>query len=126
MLDILQLRINPDEFDQLRLCQVRPPADCHAGFTVRGKGSIWPVASWGETPVVERVNVRGWIPLLDQIANEFLIWRPQGGSFCVRGDGAVYRVERDSPEILFLRFEVHRLMVVPPRQADARRAYSGL
>ena len=122
MLDILQLRISPDEFDQLRLCQVRPPDDCHAGFTVRGRGSIWPVTSWGDVPVEERVNVRGWIPLLDEMADEFLIWRPQGGCFCVHGDRAAYRLECGLPEVVFLRLEVHRLMVVPARPADARRA----
>jgi hypothetical protein len=116
------LRINPDEFDQLRLCQIRPPGDCHAGFTVKGRGRTWPVASWGDTPVKERVNVRGWIPLLDQMADEFLIWQPQGGSFCVHGDRAAYRLERDLPEVVFLWLEVHRLMVMPPRAADARRA----
>jgi hypothetical protein len=126
MLDILQLRINPDELEQLRLCQIRPRGDCLAAFTVRGPETIWPVASWDDTPVVERVNVRGWIPLLDQIADEFLIWRPQGGCCFVSREGAIYRTEESDPDgVLFLQFEAHRLMAVPPRQVETRRVQSG-
>jgi hypothetical protein len=123
MLDILQLRINPDELEQLRLCQIRLRGDCHAAFTVRGPGMIWPVASWDETPVAERMNVRGWFPLLDQIADEFLIWRPQGGCFFVSREGVTYRNEEsDMAGVLFLQFEFNRLMAVPPRQVEATQA----
>jgi hypothetical protein len=119
MLDILQVRISPDDLEQLRLCQIRPRGDCLAAFTVRGPGTIWPVASWDETPVEERVNVRGWFPLLDQIADEFLIWRPQGGCFLVSREGVTYRNEEsDVSGVLFLQFDVNRLMAVPPRQME--------
>ena len=125
MLDILQLRINPDEFDQLRICQIRLRSDCHAAFTVRGKGLTWPVAHWSEAPVEERINVRGWFPVLDKMADEFLIWRPQGGPFFVLGDRVIYRLERSAPGVQFLRFELNRLAVVPPLQHTyARRAQS--
>jgi hypothetical protein len=126
MLDILQLRINLDELEQLRLCQIRLRGDCLAAFTVRGPGMIWPVATWDETPVEERVNVRGWFPVLDQIADEFLIWWPQGGCFFVTREGATYRTEEsDAAGVVFLQFEFNRLMAVPPRQVETLRAYSG-
>ena len=123
MLDILQLRFNLDEFDQLRLCQVEPRTDCHAAFTVSGPRMIWPVANWGDTPVAERINVRGWFPLLDKMADEFLIWRPQGGCFFVQREKATYRIaEHDPRNVMFLQLEMSRLAVVPPRQAEPARA----
>jgi hypothetical protein len=124
MLDILQLRFNLDEYDQLRLCQAVPPSDCHAAFTVKGPQVVWPVASWGETSAAERVNIRGWFPLLDKMVDEFLIWRPQGGCFFVHRDKATYRIaEHDPRNVLFLQLELNRLTVVPPRQTGPVRAF---
>lgn len=124
MLDILQLRFNLDEFEQLRLCQVEPRGDCHAAFTVLGPRAIWPVASWGKTPAAEQINVRGWFPLLDKMADEFLIWRPQGGCFFVHREKATYRIaEHDPRNVMFLQLELSRLAVVPPRQVEPLRAY---
>jgi hypothetical protein len=91
---------------------------------VKGPQVIWPVASWGEPPAAERINVRGWFPLLDKMADEFLIWRPQGGCFSVYRDKATYRIaENDSRNVLFLQLELNRMVVVPPRQAEPARAY---
>jgi hypothetical protein len=124
MLDILLLRFNLDEFDQLRLCQATPPSDCHAAFTVKGPQVVWPGASWGETSAAERVNVHGRIPLLDKMADEFLIWRPRGGCFFVHRDKATYRIaEHDPRNVLFLQLEQNRLTVVPPRQTGPVRAF---
>ena len=122
MLDILQLRFNPEELDRLRLCQAAPRSDCHAAFTVKGPQVIWPVASWGEPSAEERINVRGWLPLLDKMADEFLIWRPQGGCFFVYRDRVTYRAGKNNPRnVLFLQLESNRLAVVPPRQAEPVR-----
>ena len=121
MLDILQLRIHLDDFDQLRRCQIAPPGDCHAAFTVKGTGTVWPVvASWkARFQAAQRINVRGWFPLLDKIADEFLIWRPQGGCFFVDRDKATYRTaENDPRSVLFLQLELNRLTVVPPQPAE--------
>ena len=124
MLDILQMSIHPEEFEQLRICQMKQDGDYHAAFTVRGPHLIWPLASWGEPPVEQRLNVRGWFPLLDKIADEFLIWRPQGGCFFVSRDSVAYRVaEDDAREVLFMQLEMHRRPVVPSRQVEPRRAY---
>ncbi len=125
MLDVLQLRIHLDAFDQLRLCQAVPRSDCHAAFTVESMQAIWPVASWDDTPLAEQINVRGWFPLLDQIADEFLIWQPQGGCFFVYRDRVVYRVaESDSRGVLFLQLELNRPMAMVPRRVETRRLYS--
>lgn len=125
MLDILQLRIHLDEFDQLRRCQIAPPSDYHAAFTVKGTGTVWPLESWGEIPAEQNVNVRGWFPLLDQMADEFLIWRPQGGCFFVDRDKATYRIaENDPRSVLFLQLELNRLEVVPSRPAEPQRLSS--
>ena len=122
MLDILQLRMNPDEIDQLHFCQIRRRNDCCAAFTVKGAGTIWPVASWGDLPVEEKINVRGWFPLLDEIADEFLLWWPQGGCFFVSREEATHRLhEHDASGVLFLQLEVKRLKVVPQPQHDVRR-----
>jgi len=127
MLDILQLRVSSDEIDQLHFCQIRRRSDCHTAFTVKGAGVIWPVASWSDPPVGERINVRGWFPLLDQIADEFLIWWPQGGCLFVSRDAVTCRLhQRDATGVLFLQLELRRLQVVPqpqpPPQRDAQRA----
>jgi hypothetical protein len=123
MLDILQLRVHPEELDQLHICQVRRRSDGLAAFTISGKQQIWPVATWSEAPAEEKINVRGWFPLLDKIADELLIWRPQGGCIFVGRDTAFYRVaETDSRGVLFLELETHRLAVVPPRHADVLQA----
>jgi hypothetical protein len=125
MLDILQLRVHLDEFDQLRRCQIAPPSDYHAAFTVKGTRTVWPLASWGETPAVQRVNVRGRFPLLDQMADEFLIWRPQGGCFFVDRDKATYRIaENDPRSVLFLQLELKRLEVVASRPVEPQRLSS--
>jgi len=124
MLDILQWRTSPDELDQLRLCQTAPRTDCLAAFTVRRPEQIWPVAKWDDTPVDERANVRGWFPLLDKIADEFLLWWPKGGCFFVSRDKVTYRpAENEEREVLFLQLETHRLAVVA-RRADAQQAIS--
>jgi hypothetical protein len=121
MLDILQLRTSPDELDQLRMCQVTPRSDCLAAFTVRGAGQIWPVAKWDNAPVDERMNVRGWFPLLDKIADEFLLWWPKGGCFFVSREKVTHRpAENEAREVLFLQLETPRLAVVP-RRADTVR-----
>jgi hypothetical protein len=73
--------------------------------------------------VGERINVRGWFPLLDQIADEFLIWWPQGGCFFVSRDAVTCRLhEQDATGVLFLQLELKRLQVVPQPQRDAQRA----
>ncbi|HEX9201036.1 MAG TPA: hypothetical protein VF865_15865 [Acidobacteriaceae bacterium] len=125
MLDLLQLRVNLDEFEQLRLCQAVERSDCHAAFTVQGTKVIWPTAHWSDTPTEEKINIRGWFPLLDQIADEFLIFRPQGGCFFVSRDSVTYRlVESDTRGVMFMQLEINRLKVVPPRQVDRLQAYS--
>ena len=127
MADILQLRVHPEELNQLRLCQAQPRSDGYAAFTFKGPETIWPLASWGEPAVSERINVRGWFPLLDEIADEFLIWRPAGGCVVVSHEGARYRLEEQQrPGVEFLQFELSRLLVVPKQglsmPASAERA----
>ena len=122
MLDILQLRVNPDEFEQLRSCQIGQRGDCIAAFTVKASGAIWPVASWDDVPVEQRINVRGWFQLLDQMADEFLLWWPQGGVFFVSRETVTHRLHpRDTNGVLFLQLEMNRLTVVPQPQKDTRR-----
>ena len=126
MLDVLQLRVHLDAFDQLRLCQAVLRSDCHAAFMVTSMKAIWPVANWDETSLAEEINVRGWFPLLDQIADEFLIWQPHGGCFFVHRDRVVYRVaESDSRGVLLMQLELDRpIAVVQRRPTETRRAYS--
>ena len=95
-------------------------------FTVKGPQMIWPVANWDETSAAEQINVRGWFPLLDKMADEFLIWRPQGGCFFVHRDKATYRIaEHDPRNVLFLQLELNRMAVVPPRPNRAGAGLSG-
>lgn len=121
MLDILQLRVHSDEIEQLRLCQSALRADCVGAFTVRG-GAIWPVASWDDAQRDGRMNVRGWFPLLDKIADEFLLWWPKGGCFFVSKDKVTHRFSADDVRgVMFLQLEMHRLSVVSARGAEPAR-----
>ena len=123
MLDILQMRVHPEELDQLHICQVRRRSDGIAAFTVKGRQQIWPMATWSDAPAEEKINVRGWFPLLDKIADELLIWRPQGACVFVGRENAYYRVaETDTRGVLFLELEMPRLVVLPSRQVDGMRA----
>lgn len=124
MLDILELRIQPEELEQLRQCQALPRSDSQAAFTVKGAKTIWAGAYWANTAAEQRVNVRGWFPLLDKIADEFLIWRPQGGCFFLTHEGARYRLSEDHrPGVEFLLFELSRPVVVTSWQpVEARTA----
>ena len=80
---------------------------------------IWPAACWEPAPEEAKINVRGWFPLLDKMADEFLIWRPQGGCFTVERDRVTYRIaEHDPRQVRFLILEMARLAVVPPRPAE--------
>lgn len=109
MLDILELRVHPEELEQLRQCQAAPSIDGHAAFTVKGQETIWPLAHWGGALAEQPVNVRGWFPLLDKIADEFLIWRPQGGPLFLTHEGARYRRAEDHrPGVEFLLFDLSR------------------
>lgn len=120
VLDILELRVLPEELEQLRQCQAKPRTDCCAAFTVQGRETIWPLACWGATPSQQPINVRGWFPLLDQIADEFLIWRPQGGPIFVTHEGARYRRdETHHPGVEFLLFDVARPKLLPQPQREA-------
>jgi hypothetical protein len=120
MMDILELRVLPEELEQLRQCQAKPRTDCHAAFTVHGRETIWPLAHWGKTPAEQPLNVRGWFPLLDKIADEFLIWRPHGGPVFVTHEGVRYRrEEHHQPGVEFLLFEVVRPKLVPQPEREA-------
>ena len=119
MLDILELRVRPEELDQLRQCQAQPAADGYAAFTVKGPDTIWPLEHWAGSPSEPPVNVRGWFPLLDQIADEFLIWRPQGGPIFLTQHGARFRRnEGHRPGVEFLLFELNRPKLIPQLQRE--------
>jgi hypothetical protein len=121
----VQLRVTADELEQLGLCRASPRSDCIAAFTVKGPGQIWPVATWDDAPQAERINLRGWFPLLDTMADELLLWWPKGGCFFVSKDRVTYRpTERDARGAMFLMLESHQLSVVPPRQLGLVRPYS--
>lgn len=124
MLDILQLRVNSEEFEQLRACQIEQRGDCHAAFTVRNTGAVWPVASWGEAPADARINVRGWFPLLDKVVEEFLLWWPHGGVFFVSMDRVTHRLHpRDHPGVLFLQLEAGNPKAGSPARPEVRPAH---
>jgi len=119
MLDILELRVLPEELDQLRQCQTRPRPDCQAAFTVDGKDCIRPMVDWAQPSGQPRINVRGWFPLLDKIADEFLIWRPQGGAFFITHEGVRYRTsEEHRPGVEFILFELSRPMMLPQPELE--------
>lgn len=66
-----------------------PTADTNrAGeYSCNEKGEVWPVVTFGHTPLNERMYLQGTDPFLDDIVVKVLRVSPNGGRFQVRADG---------------------------------------
>lgn len=56
-------------------------------YSCNAKGEVWPVVTFGHTPLEERTYLQGTDPLLDEIVEKVLCLSPSGGRFQVRDDG---------------------------------------
>jgi hypothetical protein len=90
-------------YNLLRYAQPKKRTDCQAAFTAVGT-EIWPFVHWGNTPANEREQFRGCSTVLDQIADELIMWRPDGGRFFIEQTGVYFRESELGPKYQFVRF----------------------
>ncbi|HVU47574.1 MAG TPA: hypothetical protein VHD85_15695 [Terracidiphilus sp.] len=60
-------------------------------FSTNPDGDIWPYIRNGYISDIDRKNVRGYSPLLDQIADIYLTVREEGGRFFIDDKGAFWK-----------------------------------
>jgi hypothetical protein len=103
----LRLSITRAEFDYLKALQRRKRWDWPAVFSTNPRGDIWPFATRGYTPTVEREEVRGLSRVIDQVADLLLKVRGDGGRFFIDDFGACYKSDEiGGPLNLFVFFEI--------------------
>ena len=98
------IAITEDEYTQLIQLQKKPRRDWDAWFGSNWYEDIWPSLTQGLTPLQMREQVRGRIPLLDEIADEYGKVKPILGRMFIDRRGAFYK-PRNKKEIQFVRFE---------------------
>jgi hypothetical protein len=98
--------ISSEDFEMLRELQYEPPRKAHAIFSATEADGVWPFVTFGVTPDEQRVKISGIedFALLDEIVDEFLAFRPEGGRFFIDRNGAYVKVPED-PGPMFLRFK---------------------
>jgi hypothetical protein len=102
-------------FNELRQRQVRERSDCHAAFTTIPGGIIWPFANFGNTEAEHKEkNLRGRFPFLDDIADLFLEYYPEGGRFFLSKIGVGTTPENARvPSRLIARLTIQNTAVRP-------------
>lgn len=98
----IRIEVSAEELAQLEKLRVVRRWDFPACFSTNGR-ELWPFRTYSLTRPEYRVDVRGTLSLLDEIADWFVHVRPSGGRFFVRDNGAYFK-----PELLeqFLAFRV--------------------
>jgi hypothetical protein len=79
--------------------------DCLAIFSVNAKRDVWIYVTRGWTREEKRKYVLGRCPVIEEIAEELLSVRPEGGRILLRGDGAFYRLAVGN-DVLFAMVEL--------------------
>src|SRR5665213_1035489 len=77
----------------------------HCSFSATLYGEIWPKMTRGYHQPGNRKNLRGSSKILDKVADEFLLARPEGGRFFITSKEAYY-CPQGSPRVYFLEFHL--------------------
>lgn len=77
--------------------------DWPAVFSANMIQDLWPQSQFGRTAHRNRMQLRGAIAALDEIADQLLQVRPEGGRFFVNHEGAFMKDEQCSL-VQFIRF----------------------
>lgn len=117
------ITVSREEFEGLLALRRRRRLDWPACFSTNIEGQIWPFVTKGYTKADQRENVRGELPFLDELANRFLLLRPQGGRMFLN-DGGLFCKSESGAEVLLLAFAVfdgpvYRDGVVRPERGAA-------
>ena len=100
------VKITRQELEQIKRLQVNPRLD-PAEFSINKHKQSWARAHFGYTGPQGQKHVRGSCPKLDEIADEYLRVRSEGGAFFVDQKGVFYRRnERKAPKEWFIAFEI--------------------
>jgi hypothetical protein len=97
------------ELEDMKNLPERFRFDWPAVFSINQTKKIWLWKRWGNTPLRERVYVQGKSRIIDAIANEYLLQRPDGGRIFVDDRGAFYTPEINgmkSEELPILTFKI--------------------
>src|SRR5205085_1983326 len=104
MLEVVRIiTISKTEFSELKLLQKKPRRDWDAEFGSNWYEEIWPSPTQGLTPLQMREQVRGRIPVLDDIADEYSKVRVGLGRMFIDRRGAFFK--RNRKEVQFVCFE---------------------
>jgi len=93
MRDIEHLKVTRAEFQTFKELQKRRRWDWPATFSANRYRHIWAFVTNGYTPFDLREDLRGVSPLLDRIANKYLMARPDMGRFFISDAGAFFKDE---------------------------------
>lgn len=98
------IKLTYEEFQNFRDIQIRLRWDWPATFSTNGR-EIWPFVTYGYTDLEDREDVKGQIPVLDEIAEECMAIKPLGGRFFINDEGAFFKTD-DNTLIKFIRFQL--------------------
>ena len=80
------------DIDCLKKIGLKRRGDCFASFSVNANHEIWVYVTRSWTKEEKRRYVSGQCPIIEQIAEEYLLARPEGGRVLVKRDGLFYRL----------------------------------
>jgi len=99
------LIMSRDEFEEFRRLQIKLRWDWPAVFSANSSGEIWPFVCYGHTAGEHREGIRGFSRIVDNVADEYLIIRNDGGRFFINNKGAFYK-DIGGKEVQFLVFQI--------------------
>ena len=93
-MEVVPIEITRNEFQEFRELQRRHRWDWPAAFSTNRQSEIWAYITNGHTPFeLREKNLRNVSPMLDIIANKYLMARPEVGRFFIDERGAFYKDE---------------------------------
>ncbi len=81
------------DLEDIRRLQIKPRSDWPAVFSTNVHGEIWPFATYGYTYGGNRLDVRGFSNVIDEVAERYREIRCEGGHFFIDATGAFYKDE---------------------------------
>jgi hypothetical protein len=95
-----EIDVTPEEFKKLTQLQHQHKWEWPAVFSVNEHGQIWPGVTYGWTHFGDRKPVRGLSKIIDDVADEYLRIRAEGGRFFVDERGA-FRADQGQQFVVF-------------------------
>jgi len=96
-------KITRAEFEELKQLAFKRHWKWPAVFSTNSKGELWPWVCNGRTPELDRKDVRGLSPALDQIASAYTAMREEGGRIFIKNDCVAWKNQSLKEQVLFVR-----------------------